>query len=317
MEKFSRIAYLWGMGLFFAFLASLFASASNLCMRRSIDAGGSNKAFVLIQMSIACVVATLLGPVKANAYACNAPILYLGLFSGVILAMLLYTIGRALLAGPAGLTFAILSASTVMPAIVMATLFGAAFGFAYTVWHGLGSLLVLAGLFWASSSLDGLTHRRKWILFVSAMFALHVALLVIYQWRALLVTLPTSATSLFPSNAIQSQWFTPVMYLGAALVQFVFYLRTEARMPNVQEWLYGIGGGVTNSLCTIFLLQGTEVASGLERIVLFPFFSIGILVLSNWWGQRLYRETVNWRACQICALGLFIGTVDWTSLLKF
>lgn len=304
------------MGLILALLSALFASASNLCMRRSIDAGGNNKAFVLIQMAIAALVATLLGPVKTGAYGGDASIVVLGLLSGVVLAALLYTMGRALMAGPAGLTFAILSASTVMPAVVMATLFGAAFGFSYTVWHGLGSLLVLAGLFWASTSLEGLVNRRQWVVFVSSMFALHVLLLVIYQWRGMLVVHPEpeKATSLLSGEAIRSQWFTPMLYLGAAIIQFFVYTRSEWRLPNRREWWYGIGGGVTNSLCTILLLQATEVASGLEKIVLFPFFSIGILVLSNWWGQRLYRETINWRACQICALGLFVGTVDWSAL---
>jgi hypothetical protein len=296
------------MGLFFALLAALFASTSNFFMRRSIDAGGTTKGFVLIQMSIAGLVAVLLGPVQSNSYAINGSVVGLGVLAGVFLVTMLYILGKALLAGPPGLTFSILTAAAVVPAIVMASLFGAAFGFLYTAWHGIGSLLVLAGLFWAGqSTAGGLQDLKRWTVLVISMFSLHVLLLVLFQYRAVLINTGNLEA--------QSSWFMPVYYFAAAAIQLGIFFRTEARALRPREWLYGCIGGAANSLCTFFLLRSTEVAKGLENAVIFPAFSIGIILLSNLWGQKVYQEKVNWRAAQVCACGLIVGTVDWSALM--
>lgn len=300
------------MGLVSALLAALCVALSNLFMRRSMDAGGTTKSFLVIQMFIAFLVAFLIGPVKTGSYAWNAPIILLGLCSGLVLAAMLLVLGRALENGPPGYTFSILSAATVMPAIIMAMLFGATFGFYYTVWHGVGSLLVLAGLFWAGRSMGSI--QRSWVLLATLMFSLHVLLLVIYQWRAILINHPTS---FFSAEQVRSQWFMPTLYLGAALVQLAIYLKAAHRKILPKEWLYGFGGGVSNSLCTFFLIQATETATGFQNAIIFPFFSIGTIVFSNLWGQRLYKEKVNWRATQVCMLGILIGTVDWKVFFSF
>lgn len=305
------------MGFFSVILAAACAAASNLFMRRSIDAGGTARAFLVIQMSIAFLLSLLIGPVKNGAYEINGPIATLGLTAGFILALMLIALGKALEKGPPGLTFSILSGATVFPAIVMATLFGAAFGFLYTAWHGIGSLLVLGGLFWAGRGLQGLQDRKLWVIFSVLMFSCHVLLLVIFQWRALLLNLPhpEELVSFFTAEQVKSLWFTPMLYLSAAAVQMWVYLRNETRMPYSKEWSNGIGGGIANGLCTFFLIQGTELATGLENAIIFPLFSIGTIVLSNLWSERLYQEKVNWRAAQICALGLLVGTVDWKAVV--
>lgn len=302
------------MGLFSALLAALFIAISNLFMRKSIDSGGTTKGFLTIQMFVAFLVAIFLGPIKTGQYDWNGPIIILGLCSGLVLATMLLVLGKALEKGPPGFTFSILSAATVMPAIVMAVLFGAAFGFYYTIWHGIGSLLVLTGLFWAGKGIEGMQDRKTWILLAIAMFSLHVLLLVIYQWRAILLNFPSAY---FTSEQIRSQWFMPMLYLSAAIVQLAIYLRSERRKFLPKEWLYGCAAGAGNSLCTFFLIQATELATGFQSAIIFPLFSIGTIVFSNLWGQYLYEEKVNWRACQVCTLGILIGTVDWRSILGF
>src|SRR5689334_1765524 len=102
-----------------------------------------------------------------------------------------------------------------------------------------------------------------------------------------------------------------MMYVGAVVIQLAIFLKTEARWPKNKEWLYGFAGGIANGLCTFFLLYGTNVATGLENAIIFPVYSIGTIVFSNLWSQRLYGESVNWRACQVCALGILLGSVDW------
>ena len=302
------------MAIISVLLASLFIAVANFFMRRSLDAGGTTKTYLFIQMLIAFLVAFLLGPLKTGEYAMNAPIVYLGLFSGIILAFMLCALGKSLEYGPPGLTFSILSSATVMPAILMALCFGDALRFTYTIWHGIGSILVIAGLFWAGKGLEGMRDRQSWLFFVVLMFSLHVLLLVVYQWRAIVLgaTNTRELTRLFTSEEIRSQWFTPMIYLGAVLVQSLLFLRTQPLRPQGREWLYGCIGGACNGLCTFFLIQATELASGLQTAVIFPLFSIGTILFSNLWGQYLYQEKVHWRACQVCASGILIATVDWT-----
>lgn len=304
------------MVFFSVFLASFFVSASSLCMRRGLDLGGTTKTYLVIQMATAFLVAFLVGPVKTGSYSFNAPIATLGLCSGVILALMFSFLGKSLEYGPPGLTFSILSSATVMPAIVLALVFGASFGFAYTAWHGVGSLLVLVGIFWAGKGIQGLRDKRAWILFAGAMFVMHVVLLVVFQFRAILlgVAHPEELSSFFTFEQIRSQWFTPMIYVGATLVQLAIFLKTQRRRPSAKEWLYGCAGGACNSLCTFFLIKGTELASKLENVVIFPLFSVGSIIFTNLWGQRLYQETVNWRACQLCACGILIGTLDWKAI---
>lgn len=306
------------MGIILVLVASCFTSLSNFCMRRSIDSGGTSKAYLMIQLTFATIVALLIGPIRTQEFSVNGSIAILGLGAGLVLGFMFLTLGRALEQGPPGLTFAILNASTVMPAIVMASLFGAAFGFIYTPWHAMGSILVLAGLFWAGRGLDGLKDKRAWLLFATLTFACHLIFLIVMQWRALVLNWPNpnELGSAFTSSEMASQWFMPFIYLAAALVQIVVYLTSEKRVPTKAEGLYGFVGGATNSISTFFLIWATEVANSIENIVIFPIFSVAIIVICNFWGQKLYQERVNWKACQVCALGLLIGTIDWKAFFS-
>ncbi len=305
------------MGILLILVASCFASLSNFCMRRSIDSGGTAKAFLAVQLSIAALAALLLGPIRTGEYSINTPVALLGLISGLIFGVMLITLGRALEKGPPGLTFATLNASTVMPAVVMTAFFGAAFGFIYTPWHAVGSLLVLAGLFWAGKGLQGIVDRRSWIVFSLLTFILHILFLVLMQWRALILNWPRPEEIGigFASSEIGSPWFMFFIYLTAAVMQIGVYLFTERRNPKREECFYGLFGGIGNSLSTFFLIWATEAANALENAVLFPVFSIAIIIICNVWGQRLYQERVNWKACQVCLFGLLVGTVDWSSFL--
>ncbi len=307
------------MAILLMLFAGGFISLSNLFMRKSMDGGGTTKGFLIFQMAMAFLVALLLNPVRTGNYAWNGSIAFLGIAAGCVLAFMLFFLGRSLEKGPAGLTFSILNAATVMPAIVMALLFGASYGFPYTLWHAAGSLIVLFGLFLAGKGLQGLQDRKRWMIFCAAMFSLHILLLSLFQWRALLLNLPNpeEMVSFFNSEKIKSQWFTPFMFLSAMVAQGIFFIYYERRWPRFLEAYYGLLGGVMNGLCTYCMIWSTEVAGALENAVIFPIFSVMTIVLSNLWSQRLYQERVNWRACQFCMGGLVIGTVDWKAVAAF
>ena len=307
------------MAVFLMIFAGAFVSLSNLLMRKSIDRGGTTRGYIVFQMAMATVVALFLNPVRENDFSINGPIVLLGAVAGVVLALMGYFLGRSLENGPPGVTFSMLSSSTVVPAIIMAFFFGANYGFPYKFWHAVGSIVVLFGLFLAGRGANGAQNKGKWILFCMLMFSLHVALLVLFQWRALLLNLPNPEvlSRLFTAKTIHSQWFTPFMFLSACLVQVLFFLYYERRKIRLREAAYGLLGGLANGTGTYFMICSTEVAGPFENAIIFPLFSVTIIALSNLWSERLYKERVNWRACQYCAFGLILAMVDWKTVAAF
>ncbi len=301
------------MGLLFALIAGIFMPLTNLTVRKGIDVGGSSKGYFVFQAASSFLFALLLGPLRTGDFSIPLPAALLGVLAGAILSLMLFSLGRAVEKGPPGFTFAILNSATVLPGLLMALLFGAALGFTYNLWHGFGSLLVIGGLFWGGKGLQGMKEMNRWLLFATAMFVLHVLLLGLYQWKGMLTHHP-EASSFFTLEQIKSEWFTPFMFLTSGLVQLSIYLRAGRPQPRAGEVYYGIAGGISNLLCTFFLLRAAETAGPLEGAVIFPLFSVVGIILTNLWGQKLYQEQVNWRACQLCAFGLIIGTVDWKAV---
>lgn len=306
------------MGIQLMVIASLFIAASNYCMRRSIDSGGSSKAFLMIQLFLVFLVAVLLNPVRTGEYAWSSCMAYFGLAGGIVLAVMMIFLGKALEKGPPGLTFAALNASTVMPMVLMVMLFGAPFGYLYTLTNGLGSLLVVIGLFWAGWEATRSEKKMQWASFVMGAFLLHVIFLVFMQWRALFINFP-GENGLFLSFDVddaKSQWFMPMVFCAAAFIQIVVYLATQKRLPNRSETIYGVIGGIANGIGTFFMIWSTEVSSPLEHAMIFPIFAVTIILCCNLWGQWLYKEKVNWFANGCCLLGILVGTLDWKVLLS-
>jgi drug/metabolite transporter (DMT)-like permease len=303
------------MGVLLALVAGAFTPLTNLTVRKSIDVGGSAKAYFVFQMASSFLFAVLLGPVRSGDLAIPLPAALLGSVAGVILSMMLFSMGKAVEKGPPGMTFAILFSATVMPGLLMTLVFGPALGFEYNVWHAIGSSLVLLGLFWGAKGLTEMKEKKIWILFCSLMFTFHLLLLGIYQWRAMLINHPEALTFAQPQE-IMSEWFTAFMFLTSALIQFVVYLRAKSQPLRGGEVLYGVAGGVFNMLCTFFLLWAAEQASPLENAVIFPIYAVMGIVLTNMWGQKFYHERVNWWACSLCVLGLVVGTVNWSAVVK-
>lgn len=306
------------MGVELMCLAALFVAVSNLCMRRSIDNGGTTKGFLMIQLTIIFLVAVLLNPIRTGDFHWSPKMALFGFSSGLVLAGMFVCLGRALEKGPPGLTFAILNTSTVMPILLMVMLFGASFGFLYTRWNGVGSALVVAGLFWAGWQTLKAGNKSQWLAYAFGAFALHVVFLVVMQWRALYLNFPgSSLLSLSFSEAdASSQWFMPMAFLAASIVQIAIYLQSEKRLPTKGEISYGLVGGISNGVGTFFMIRSTEVATSLEQAMIFPILSVGVILLCNLWGRVIYKEQINWRANALCVGGVLLGTVDWSMLFS-
>lgn len=301
------------MGIFFALLAGLFMPLTNLTVRKSVDVGGTSKGYFVFQLLFSFLFAIVFGPVATGNYAISLSAALLGITAGLVLSFMLYFVGRAVEKGPPGFTFAILSSACVLPGLLMALILGVSFGYKYNFWHAVGSILVLVGLFWGAKGLEGMKDRKQWLLFATLMFIFHVLLLSLYQWKGMLLSAnrPEGVFPFFSVEKMQNECFTPFMFLTGAIVQTYIFIRNENRAPLAGEIYYGFAGGLSNILVTFLLLMAAEKAGPLENAAIFPIFSVIGIILTNAWGQKLYQEEVNWRACQLCAFGLILGTVDW------
>ncbi len=306
------------MALVLMLIAALFIAGSNLCMRKSIDGGGSVKAYLMVQLFIVFLVMILLNPVRTGQYEWSSCMAGFGLTGGIFLAGLMAFMGKSLEQGPPGLTFAAINAATVMPTIVMVILFGAAFGYEYTLWNGVGSILVIAALFWAGWGLPQSEKKHQWMMFVIAAFLMHVFFLSFLQWRALFVNFP-GANGLvlsFDFDDAVNQWFSPMLFLSATFIQTVIYVSSEKRLPKKKEINYGIIGGIANGVGTFFMVQATEASTKVQHAMIFPILAVGIIILCNIWGKWLYKEKVNWPANGVALIGILVGSVDWKVLFQ-
>ena len=303
-----------GLGLQLMVAAGLFVALTNLCMRRSIGAGGSSNAYLVIQLFLTFIVAILLNPVRTGIYAWDPSMAVLGLSGGVLLAGMFGSIGKALETGPSGLTFAMLNSATVMPALFMVLLFGSI----YTPWNAAGSALVVIGLFWAGWQTIKAGAMNRWAFFAFAAFAFHILFLLFMQWRVHAMQFPGKSIFglSFSQEALKTQWFMPMLFLAAFSIQLVRYWLTEKRAPNAAEVKYGVLGGLSNGVGTFLMILSTEMSTSMEQAMIFPIFSVTIVILCNLWGQWLYKERIHWRANAFCVAGVLIGTLDWNSLLK-
>lgn len=305
------------MGIQLMILSALCAALSNLALRRSIDKGGTSQVYLVIQLAITALFAILLNPVRTGNYAWSTSMAIFGLVGGAILGLFMSTFGKALENGPPGLTIAMLNCSTVMPIFLMLLFFGSSFGFTYTAWNAVGSLLVITGLCWAGWQSSSHVDRKRWLLFVTLAFSFHIIYLVFLQWRVLLINFPGKeglGLNLAAEEAA-SQWFMPLVFFAAAVMQTYLLLRTQRRAPNRGELYYGVIGGITNGACAFFMIKSTEVASSFELAMIFPIFSVALILACNLWGRWLYKEQIHWKGNVTSIAGLVLGTVNWAAVL--
>lgn len=298
-------------------LSALCGALSNLSLRRSIDAGGTSQFYLVIQLAITCIFAIFLNPVRTGDYSWSTSMGLFGLAGGLLLGLFMSTFGRALEHGPPGLTIAMLNCSTVMPILLLLLFFGSEFGFGYTMWNALGSLLVIVGLCWAGWQSSSQTDRKKWLLFVVLAFSFHILYLVFLQWRVLFLNFPnhTGLGLSIDSSAASSQWFMPMVFFAAAAMQAYLLFSKQRRAPLKGELYYGLFGGIANGACAFFMIWSTEVASRIEQAMIFPIFSVTLILACNLWGRWLYRENIHWKGTVCSVAGLVIGTVDWAAVL--
>lgn len=337
------------MPIEFIIIAAICAALTDYLMRRSIDVRGSTAIFLVLQLFLSFILSILVHPVRAHNYSWSTSMASFGFCGGIILGLMMKSLGKALELGPPGLTFAAMNSASVVPGLIMAGMFGSAMGFKYTSAHAIGSFMVVAGLFWAGKSANEGLHKKKWLFYAGIAFFLQALGLAWMQWRAVFITHPDACSFFMKINESEakSQWFLPMLFLAAFLAQLFsrdtwgsmhslprFFhtmrsLHAKKVLANVEgvislsnikagkiEMGYGVLGGIFNGGATFFLMQATECANSLQQAMLFPVFAVTVILLCNLWGRIIYKEKVNWWANTLCIIGLFIGTMDWTCFSK-
>lgn len=292
-------------------IAAFLAAMNNLCLRRSVDVGGSSQGYLVIQLTFSFFVMVLLNPVRTCDYAWNNTAVGLGLLGGLILGYFMWSLGKTMEKGPPGLSIAILSTTSVVPAIFLALVFGKSFGHTYGLYNGIGSALVVFGILWAGWTSESNANKSIWACFVTMMFLLHTLFLVFLQWWAMMLKtdLPISKLLPFHPDVNAVQWFMPSIFFCGAFLQWFIYFYQKRPMPRKLEVGYGVLGGIFNGLCSFFMIIAPQVSAPWENVILFPVFCVVILFVCNAWAQFLYKEKVNWFAISLCLVGLFVGSL--------
>lgn len=107
------------------------------------------------------------------------------------------------------------------------------------------------------------------------------------------------------NNADSQTCFVLYTFLAAFVVSILLFFKKAPHM-SVQDALIGIGVGVPNQLCTLFLLRA---ASRLPAYIVYPTYSASLILLVNVINYLVFKETLNRRqyiATGIIGLGVIL-----------
>jgi hypothetical protein len=290
-------------------LSGFLGAMSNLCMRHSVADGKTAPSFFIFQLFFTCLVTILLYPIRTECYTCNLPIIVFGIAAGLFLGSMKWMLGKALQTGPAGLTFAAVNAAAVIPAIVITLTAGSVLNLQLNQVDYAGYLLVLLGLFWAGWDRSSQAGSLEWIAFAFFAFSAHLFFLLVTQYRTLIAGnyFATLDSRWMPSpENMASDWFVPIVFAAACLMHTLIYSYSEKKLPSPKEAAWGTLAGLLNGLCAFLYIYALEIASLHETTYIFAVFSIALIIFCNLWGQRIYRENINWKANAICLAGIWI-----------
>lgn len=301
------------MFLVYILLSSFSNAIANLFIRKSVEMDQAQKGdpFLFERLLSATLIVALVTICDNGVFSSTTEMTILGVFAGLQLGALMLLTGRAVKTGPSALSFAFLNSATVAPPLIMAILFGSAFGHYYTFFNALGALLVIIGLFWMAKRPSEVLINPNWIKWIFLAFFLHAFYLAFFQWRALLLEEQTMSSFLLPFHCSSegADSFTFWMFLTATLFQggrqWITEHKSLAFTRTSIRW--GMGGGLLNGLGGYFTMRATEVACGGEKALIFPLYCVTLIFLCNLWGRYFYKEQIHWPSMVVCFVGIFLG----------
>ncbi len=295
--------------------AALFAAVANFFFRRNLEKGGTSRAFLSLYFAVSFVLATVLAPELFNAKF-SLLMIVLGALCGFLNYIMMGLTAKSLETGPPGLTFTFQNASCLIPGLLLWIIFGSRFGFFMTPWLIVGFVLILSGLYVSARAFSNSEQKtsstlNKWLAFAVSMLAVQGLILSIFQWRVLLFACSENPHWLLPWSCLKEDdiWFMPAFFLIPSILQWVEFIKNEKRKPIPTEWVNGVTAGVLNALGMLLLLLSTKTESSLNKGMLFPIFTISVILFCNLWGMKIYKEKVNWVGIILCVIGVAIGLI--------
>ncbi len=298
--------------------SACFASISNLFFRKNLEKSATSRGFLALYF-----LASLLLCIFFNRAILTAPfspvIAIVGASTALLFFSMLSLTAKAFQIGPPGLTLTFQNASCIFPGLLLCTLFGRDYGFSMTPGLIAGLVMILTGLYLSSRSHGKSDDKavqnptfKKWLLCVIGVLVLQGLVLTIFQWRVLLFNCsPEHSHWLLPWSCREQDdiWFIPAFFLVPTLLQLFLFWKTEKRKFSKAETAYGISSGIFNCFCTVLLLFSTKVEGSLKKEMLFPLFTVTVILICNLWGWKLYHEKVNWLGVSLCVLGVLVGLI--------
>lgn len=295
------------MGLIYAFIASLLAAAVNFCFRKNGEKQASPGGYLMVYFLASFLLSFLAMNVSLDSFRFVMP--SLGALTGMLNFAMMLLLSHSLQLGPTGLTFAFQNSASMFPAFILALIFGSTFGFQMTLSICIGFGLIALGLFLASLKQKQGTHSsfHRWLFFAIATFLVQGTILSLFQWRCLLLSDLSSPLIPWKCSPQEDAWFMPSFFLIPALIQTAIFSISERRWLSVREFILGMVGGLLNGGSTYFLLQATKMAQTHEKMILFPFFAVSVILLCHVWAKLLYKESIYWPGMLLCIIGVLIG----------
>lgn len=305
------------MAIWLVLISAAFAAGQNFFMRKSVDTQGSTEQYLPLQLSVSCLFVALLNLNFTQLTVYDPKTVMVGLGLGALLGTFLWALGESLKTGPASLSIALVNSSSVLPAVLMAALFGASLGHPYTIWNLIGSLLVVGGILSTSSLGGGFQDRKKWFLRVVLSLSAFVLFSAGLQWRVLLEQGASHPLVPFTLKAEGGHYFMPAIFLSASLIQWGVYFFSKNRQALARDTLkMAVFGGISNGSSMYFMIWGSLLAFGWQNAVYYPIFSLAVILFCNLWGKILYEEKIPYLPNALCISGLIIGSVQWSGIVS-
>lgn len=288
-------------------LAASLSALANFLIHKTLQLKKTTEGYLLASFGCSSVLGFFYYT-KLTYIPLSLGMLIAGSLAGFLVFLLMQMTTKALKMGPSSLTFAFQISGSLFPGVILFFLFGTPFGYELTYDMILGLLLVLIGLFWSAAPAS-IAHQVtiKWILLVCSLFLIHLAYTTLIQWRCLSYSkVPHHALIPFRCEKSQDVWFFIAMFFSAFILQGMRILQIR-HTPQKIELALGSLAGFINTISTVLLFGATGVATPEQKGILFPLFSIGMILLCNLWSQLLYKENIHWRSNLLCVSGISIA----------
>lgn len=294
------------MSLLFVVIGALCGAIYTYILRRNSQTPASAQKFVFWVFFFSLISALIYAGERLSIITWS--VIVLGSVAGLFVTAIFYALPRAFEKGPTNLSIGIFQAACILPPLLMAIIFGCDCGFKYTLFHGLGALLVIAGFLKSSLKNHGQKLSLSWLFYTGIAFLSQTVALTIYQYQALLTkeNLPPHALLLSVTTIeATTGWFLPTLF-GVVLIWNFISLKGKI-FKNALIIRDGAFGGLCNAGSVAFFMLALTMATPLLVTLIVPINAVLTIAFCNVWSQLLYKEKVDWIGMGIALSGILLS----------